>query len=108
MSKDALPSPPLRWRQESACRDTDPQDFYPEDWEFWDEDRISDVKTRFCDQCIVKEECLDFAIGTRETEGIWGGLTHSERKSYIRRAKKEGKVMPRYDSMGSSLEFFLS
>ena len=100
-----MKTPPLAWRSKSACYGAMPQRFYPEDWEIWDEEEIAKVKSEFCDQCPVREDCLDFAIGTREIEGMWGGLTHSERKSYIRRMRKDGKPVPRYSAMGTSLAF---
>lgn len=105
MSNSESMPPPLSWRQRAACRDTNPARFYPEDWDLWDDDEIQAIKDTYCDVCPVKDECLDFAIGTREIEGIWGGMTHSERKSYIRRQRKEGVLFPKYSSMGSSIFF---
>lgn len=95
--------PPLKWRNKAVCRGVKPIRFYPEDWDFWDEDAIQRVKDEFCNVCPVREECLDFAIGTREYEGMWGGLTHSERKSHIRRMRKDGTPIPRYLPMGTAL-----
>jgi len=106
MAGDLKP-PSLAWRKKSACRGAKPQRFYPEDWEVWDEDAIEAVKEEFCNQCPVREECLDFAIGTREIEGMWGGMTHSERKSHIRRLRKDGISIPKYLSMGSALGFMI-
>jgi len=105
MSSSELMPPPLGWRKRSACHGALPQRFYPEDWEVWDEEAIEEVKETFCNVCPVKDECLDFAIGTREIEGIWGGLTHSERKSYIRRLRKDGVPLPKYSAMGTSIFF---
>lgn len=39
---------------------------------------------RLCDVCPVMEECLDFAIRTRQPFGIWGGMTTGERSRYVR------------------------
>ena len=36
-----------------------------------------------CEDCAVRTECLDYAIGTREPFGIWGGMTEYERKSLL-------------------------
>lgn len=36
-----------------------------------------------CMHCIVRAECLDYALTTRESYGIWGGLTELERKARL-------------------------
>jgi WhiB family transcriptional regulator, redox-sensing transcriptional regulator len=36
-----------------------------------------------CAECEVREECLAYALSTREPYGIWGGLTELERKSRL-------------------------
>jgi len=34
-----------------------------------------------CNDCPVRQECLDYAITTYEIDGIWGGLpAHQRRK----------------------------
>jgi WhiB family redox-sensing transcriptional regulator len=33
-----------------------------------------------CRRCAVVHECLDAALALTDTDGIWGGLTHSERQ----------------------------
>jgi WhiB family redox-sensing transcriptional regulator len=38
-----------------------------------------------CSKCEVRLECLDFAITTRQQEGIWGGLNPKERQRLRRR-----------------------
>lgn len=35
-----------------------------------------------CARCPVVTECLDHALLTRQPDGVWGGLTPSERKRY--------------------------
>lgn len=38
-----------------------------------------------CDTCVVRNECLNFALRNWEDDGIWGGTTVKERKE-LRRA----------------------
>lgn len=38
-----------------------------------------------CNDCPVKFLCLEYALESNEDEGIWGGLTNSERKAIRRR-----------------------
>jgi WhiB family redox-sensing transcriptional regulator len=40
----------------------------------------------------VRQACLDFAIDTRQHDGIWGGLTEIERRRVRRRRQAGGKA----------------
>jgi WhiB family transcriptional regulator, redox-sensing transcriptional regulator len=40
---------------------------------------------RVCLRCEVRDECLEYALGTREAYGIWGGLTEIERRARLHR-----------------------
>ena len=33
-----------------------------------------------CQQCLVRDECLDYALDGRDQYGMWGGLTLPERR----------------------------
>jgi WhiB family redox-sensing transcriptional regulator len=33
-----------------------------------------------CQHCRVRPKCLDYALTTRQADGIWGGLTEDERR----------------------------
>ena len=99
-----LPPAPIEWQASARCLGLSPADFYPEGWvsidpdvPAWDEGRVEATKA-ICAECPVQEACLDFAIGTKEAEGIWGGLTGSERRALVRKMKKDGITVPRYGS----------
>ena len=52
-----------------------------------------------CLGCVVWSECLEFAIGTRRVDGIWGGMTererrHAERTSWRYGATDSGGAAP--------------
>ena len=40
---------------------------------------IKEVKA-ICESCPVQKNCLDFAVKNEIKDGIWGGMTSSERK----------------------------
>jgi WhiB family redox-sensing transcriptional regulator len=40
---------------------------------------------QICAVCVVRRECLDYAIEIREPHGIWGGLNEAERKQLLER-----------------------
>lgn len=78
------------WQTQGACRDMDSNMFYYEDQERGPakEKRIADAKA-ICAGCVVKEECLEFALTINERYGIWGGLTEEERQSVKRRRQRQ-------------------
>lgn len=72
----------LSWRQKGACRGLDPEIFYPVS-----DDDAGPAKT-ICDECPVHEPCLEYALATRERDGIWGGATEKERRRMLRQRRK--------------------
>jgi WhiB family transcriptional regulator, redox-sensing transcriptional regulator len=72
----------LVWRQVAACRGVDPDIFYPVSEE--DAYEAKDI----CRQCPVMETCLEYALATRERDGVWGGATERERRRMLRQRRK--------------------
>jgi WhiB family redox-sensing transcriptional regulator len=72
------------WRVHSACRDTDPALFFPVGTTGPALEQIASAKA-VCGTCDVKEPCLEFAVGTNQDSGVWGGTSEEERRQ-IRRA----------------------
>jgi WhiB family transcriptional regulator, redox-sensing transcriptional regulator len=65
------------WRAHGACLSTDPDLFFPissRGASRRQEERAKAV----CGRCGVREECLAFAVGTRQVHGVWGGLGEEE------------------------------
>jgi WhiB family redox-sensing transcriptional regulator len=82
-----LTSAPARtdWFDDAACRDADTTVFFPTS------DADADVAKAICAACPVRDECLEHALGTRQPEGVWGGLTPIERHRLIRRRQKAAR-----------------
>jgi WhiB family redox-sensing transcriptional regulator len=80
----ARPAPGrLDWRVSAACRDADPDLFFP------DGDSRSawaQVKTAklVCRGCPVSITCLNCALASGQEAGIWGDLTEDERRRLYR------------------------
>lgn len=72
----------MSWRAKAACRGVEPGLFYPVD-----EDEAEDAKA-ICAVCTVREACLDWALSTRERDGVWGGATERERRRMIRQRRR--------------------
>ncbi len=68
------------------CLGVDPDVFFPEgenDKAEQDSPAIKEAKA-ICDLCRVQVECLEWAIASREKEGIRGGRTSFERRQIVR------------------------
>ena len=72
----------LSWRQRAACRGVDPDVFYPTT------DEEADEAKSICGVCPVREACLEYALVSRERDGVWGGATERERRRIIRQRRK--------------------
>lgn len=62
------------WAGYANCLGLDPDMFFPQPYE--DPAPAKAV----CQGCVVREECLLAALARRELDGIWGGLTATERR----------------------------
>ncbi len=63
------------WQDLAACRDMNPELFFPEADYLIDETVLST-----CHGCPVREECAQWALDTCQEFGIWGGLTEDQRR----------------------------
>ncbi|MFI6294704.1 WhiB family transcriptional regulator [Nonomuraea sp. NPDC050790] len=70
---------PSGWSGHAACRDADPELFFPITWE-GRPGPAADEARRICQACPVRRACLDWALGTGEPDGMWGGTTPAERR----------------------------
>ncbi len=66
------------WRLRAACRDIDPELFFPLSPDGPGVTQIQQAKA-VCATCPVQPECLAFALATGQSDGVWGGLTENER-----------------------------
>jgi WhiB family redox-sensing transcriptional regulator len=71
------------WRDQSACRDTDPDLFFPVGTTGPAIEQIDNAKA-VCGQCDVRQPCLEFALTSNQDSGIWGGTSEEERRKLRR------------------------
>jgi len=76
------------WREHAACRDLDTNLFFPPGDGPGSVEHIERAKA-VCAECPVRDECLSFALTTRQDSGIWGGMTEEERRRHRRRLARE-------------------
>ncbi|MGP8162997.1 MAG: WhiB family transcriptional regulator [Acidimicrobiales bacterium] len=67
------------WRTRAACRDTDPDLFFPVGTTGQAVEQIEAAKS-VCTQCGAQAECLEFALTTNQESGVWGGASEEERR----------------------------
>jgi WhiB family redox-sensing transcriptional regulator len=68
------------WQDDAACRGSDPAKFFATRRGWTTENRAAKAT---CRCCPVRQACLDFALGTHQRHGIWGGLTERERRGLM-------------------------
>lgn len=71
------------WRAVAACRDTDPDLFFPVGTTGPAIDQIEAARA-VCHECDAKAPCLDFALTSNQDSGIWGGTSEEERRKLRR------------------------
>ncbi len=81
---DEAPSS-ANWRQDAACRSLPDSMFFLAGDDFAGMKRAKAV----CEQCPVIDDCLEFAVLTNQSLGIWGGTTPNERRQIRRRWLRE-------------------
>lgn len=82
----------MDWRARAACRDEDPELFFP----LGDSGpallQIEDAKA-VCRSCNVVSDCLTWALESSQDSGIWGGMSETERRSLRRRSARTGVTL---------------
>lgn len=72
------------WKQLANCVGRDPDLFFPERGA-----HTAEAK-RVCHECVVREQCLEYALDNGEKFGIWGGLSERERRR-VRRERARAR-----------------
>ena len=67
------------WRKVAACRDTDPDLFFPIGTTGQAIEQIDAAKA-VCFTCEVRDACLEFALATNQESGVWGATSEDERR----------------------------
>jgi WhiB family transcriptional regulator, redox-sensing transcriptional regulator len=68
------------WQDLANCLGVDPDLFFPE------RGASTREAKEVCRGCVVREQCLEYALANGEKFGIWGGLSERERRR-IRRQR---------------------
>ena len=68
------------WQARANCMGVDPDLFFPE------RGASTREAKEVCRGCVVKNDCLEYALDNGEKFGIWGGMSERERRR-LRRAR---------------------
>jgi WhiB family transcriptional regulator, redox-sensing transcriptional regulator len=70
---------PEAWQEKANCREASPDLFFPE------RGRRVGAARAICGACVVRPDCLAYALRTGQRLGVWGGLSADERQQLARR-----------------------
>jgi len=70
----------LSWQDQANCMGVDPDLFFPE------RGASTREAKEVCRGCVVRLDCLEYALDSAEKFGIWGGMSERERRR-LRRAR---------------------
>lgn len=70
------------WMDDANCVTSSPDIFFPEKGD----GRSAKDALSVCAACVVRDECLAYALSNRYDDGIYGGLTPNGRRKLIRQA----------------------
>ena len=72
----------LAWLGLALCAQTDPEAFYS------DKGGSIQPAKAVCENCEVRQQCLQYALDNDERYGIWGGMSDRERRRYKRSGRR--------------------
>ncbi|GGT91154.1 WhiB family transcriptional regulator [Actinomadura citrea] len=73
----------MDWRHRAACRDVDPELFFPIGNTGPAILQIEEAK-QVCRRCDVSDACLRWALESGQESGVWGAMGEDERRALRR------------------------
>jgi WhiB family transcriptional regulator, redox-sensing transcriptional regulator len=91
---DLLADTPGDWAERAACKDEDPEIFFPIS-EVGPGARDTALAKAVCARCPVRKDCLSYALDRAIPEGVFGGKTGAERDRMARRPRRSKPLTSR-------------
>lgn len=76
----------LDWHRYANCLGVDPDLFFPE------RGASTREAKEVCKGCVVRDQCLEYALEHGEKFGIWGGMSERERRKIRRQRAVERRT----------------
>lgn len=96
---EEMPSEEESWQAFANCLGVEPDLFFPERGASTTEAKA------VCEGCVVKNDCLEYALANGEKFGIWGGTSERERRTIRRNRARQKRIAAAAASEGASAEF---
>jgi WhiB family redox-sensing transcriptional regulator len=71
------------WKDLADCKKYDHMIWFPEPGEH---DKLKKARS-ICSKCPVKKQCLEYAVETNQTIGIWGALSSRQLRAERKRRR---------------------
>lgn len=91
----------MTWRHYAACRDHDPELFFPIGITGPARAQLAEAKA-VCAGCPVRCMCLSWAVLANIDHGVWGGLSEDERRASKLRARRQPAASGRHPVLPTS------
>ena len=72
------------WEERGACQQSDPELFFPVATRGPALRQLAKAK-EVCERCPVQVQCLEYALQSGQSFGVWGGASEEERRLMRRR-----------------------
>jgi WhiB family transcriptional regulator, redox-sensing transcriptional regulator len=72
------------WEARGACKHSDPELFFPVTARGPALRQLAKAK-QVCERCPVRVQCLEYALQSGQSFGVWGGASEEERRLMRRR-----------------------
>lgn len=82
----------MDWRYHAACRDEDPELFFPIGSSGPALTQIEEAR-QVCRRCPVATACLEWALDSDQDSGVWGGTSEEERRKLRRQRTRQPSVV---------------
>jgi WhiB family transcriptional regulator, redox-sensing transcriptional regulator len=77
------------WEARGACKHSDPELFFPVTARGPALRQLAKAK-KVCERCPVRAQCLEYALQSGQSFGVWGGASEEERR-LMRRRRLRGR-----------------
>ncbi|WP_199550693.1 WhiB family transcriptional regulator [Streptomyces sp. N35] len=85
----------MEWMERAECVREDPELFFPVGSTGPALRDLQEAKA-VCRRCPVTQQCLDLALRSGQTSGIWGGTSESERAPMLRAERRRERYRARF------------
>ena len=75
------------WEPEHECAGADDELFFPPG----EDETAALAAKKICAICPVQEQCLQYALATNQSEGVWGGMSSGDRRRLRRRLRDRAR-----------------